>query len=74
MTRQLVQAAWTGVPSQLRPQVWRLLLRYEPASQSRAAAALARKRREYCDLGHAYYDVDAASRAEDDLADLKQAC
>ena len=62
------------MPHHFRPRCWRLLLRYEPSSQSRSAQTLQRKRREYQDLAPVYYDVDSGQRSEDDLADLKQVC
>lgn len=39
--------AWKGVPSELRPIVWPLLLNYLPASASIRTSTLARKRAEY---------------------------
>jgi hypothetical protein len=44
---QLRELAWSGIPPELRPLCWRLLLGYLPPNRSRQAAALARKRREY---------------------------
>ncbi|PWN53183.1 RabGAP/TBC [Violaceomyces palustris] len=39
--------AWNGVPEELRPMVWQLLLGYLPAVSSVRASTLARKRAEY---------------------------
>ncbi len=44
---QLRTLAWKGVPSELRPLVWQLLLGYLPTAQAARKAALARKRAEY---------------------------
>ena len=66
------QAAWTGIPQQLRPTCWRLLLGYEPPNRERAAATVRRKRREYQELVPAYFDVDNVDRNDDELAEIKQ--
>lgn len=68
----LEAAAWTGIPHILRPRCWRLLLRYEPPSQTRAKPTVKRKRQEYQDMVPAYYDIDNELRSDDDIADLKQ--
>ncbi|KDN51363.1 RabGAP/TBC [Tilletiaria anomala UBC 951] len=39
--------AWRGVPSELRPMVWQLLLGYLPVAKEARKATLARKRAEY---------------------------
>lgn len=67
-----MQAAWTGIPHSLRPRCWRLLLRYEPPSRTRARPTVKRKRQEYQDMVPAYYDIDNDLRSDDDIADLKQ--
>lgn len=69
---RLQEAAWTGVPDQLKPVCWRLLLRYEPPNRERAQATVRRKRREYQSLVPAYYDISNCDRSDDDIADLKQ--
>jgi hypothetical protein len=69
----LREAAWSGVPAPLRPQVWRLLLGYAPPARQRQQAALARRRREYLELA-ADLCGDGASepRSEDELALQRQ--
>lgn len=46
---ELRKTAWSGVPRDVRPMVWQLLLGYLPASSERRVAALERKRKEYLD-------------------------
>ncbi|ORY84330.1 rab-GTPase-TBC domain-containing protein [Protomyces lactucae-debilis] len=45
----LKKLAWNGVPGELRPCVWQLLLGYLPAHSERRISTLARKRQEYLD-------------------------
>ncbi|KAI0665916.1 RabGAP/TBC [Trametes maxima] len=47
---QLRKLAWNGVPEDLRPLVWPLLLGYLPLPKPTRASTLARKRREYASL------------------------
>ncbi|KZT10679.1 RabGAP/TBC [Laetiporus sulphureus 93-53] len=47
---QLRKLAWNGVPSDLRPIAWPLLLGYLPLADLARTAALARKRQEYYSL------------------------
>lgn len=49
MAAELRSLAWSGVPSDLRPIAWQLLLGYLPAPSTRRLATLARKRQEYAD-------------------------
>ncbi|EGD75589.1 TBC1 domain family member 22A [Salpingoeca rosetta] len=54
---RLKRLSWSGVPSQIRPMVWRLLCGYLPANLERRQATLERKREEYKALVHRYYDT-----------------
>ncbi|POY74471.1 hypothetical protein BMF94_2470 [Rhodotorula taiwanensis] len=47
---ELRKLAWSGVPNELRPMVWQLLLGYLPGPIARRTATLARKRTEYASL------------------------
>ncbi|KAI0630103.1 RabGAP/TBC [Trametes polyzona] len=47
---QLRKLAWNGVPEDLRPLVWPLLLGYLPLPKATRTSTLARKRREYASL------------------------
>lgn len=46
---ELRKHAWAGIPSEVRPIAWQLLLGYLPAVSSRRVSVLARKRQEYAD-------------------------
>lgn len=45
---KLRELSWNGIPAELRPIVWPLLLGYVPCHSSMRTATLARKRAEYC--------------------------
>lgn len=45
---KLRELSWNGIPSELRPIVWPLLLGYMPSQSSTRTATLSRKRAEYC--------------------------
>lgn len=46
---ELRSASWNGIPSELRPMTWMLLLGYLPTSSERRVSTLERKRKEYLD-------------------------
>lgn len=46
---ELKKLAWSGIPLELRPLSWQLLLGYLPTNSDRRVATLARKRQEYKD-------------------------
>ncbi|CAN6602272.1 GTPase-activating protein Gyp1p [Trichomonascus vanleenenianus] len=46
---ELKKLAWSGIPEELRPMSWQLLLGYLPTNAERRVATLARKRKEYLD-------------------------
>ncbi|GAA5921074.1 hypothetical protein JCM1841_005084 [Sporobolomyces salmonicolor] len=46
---ELRKLSWSGIPEELRPMAWQLLLGYLPSPSSRRASTLARKRQEYAD-------------------------
>lgn len=46
---ELREAAWSGLPSEVRAMSWQLLLGYLPTSSERRVATLERKRKEYLD-------------------------
>ncbi|CAK0787611.1 hypothetical protein CVIRNUC_010833 [Coccomyxa viridis] len=68
----LRELAWSGVPSDLRPTCWQLLLGYLPPNRERREQILERKRREYRDMVPNYYDIQAAERSAEDDTALRQ--
>ncbi|KAI8899316.1 rab-GTPase-TBC domain-containing protein [Globomyces pollinis-pini] len=44
---QLRKLSWPGIPEEIRPTVWKLLMGYLPANSDRREATLLRKRKEY---------------------------
>jgi hypothetical protein len=68
----LRELAWSGIPPELRPVTWRLLLGYLPPARSRQAAVLARKRREYADMVPQHYSIANSERSEDEIGALRQ--
>lgn len=64
--------AWNGVPSYMRPVVWRLLLGYAPPNSDRREGVLRRKRLEYLDCVAQYYDIPDTERSDDEINMLRQ--
>ena len=52
---QLRSLAWAGIPNQIRPITWKLLLGYLPVVRSKRTQSLDRKRAEYQHLVQQYY-------------------
>jgi hypothetical protein len=46
---ELRDLAWSGVPEEVRPMTWQLLLGYLPTNSERRVSTLERKRKEYLD-------------------------
>ncbi|KAI9206040.1 rab-GTPase-TBC domain-containing protein [Polychytrium aggregatum] len=44
---QLRKLSWMGIPEEIRPTVWKLLMNYLPCNSDRREATLTRKRKEY---------------------------
>ena len=53
---QLRSLAWAGVPNQVRPITWKLLLGYLPVIRAKREQVLERKRSEYQNLVEQYYN------------------
>ncbi|XP_010672283.2 uncharacterized protein LOC104888866 [Beta vulgaris subsp. vulgaris] len=69
---KLRELAWSGVPSEMRPVVWRLLLGYAPPNSDRREGVLRRKRIEYLDCVAQYYDIPDTERSDDEINMLRQ--
>ncbi|KAH1220201.1 TBC1 domain family member 22B [Glycine max] len=69
---KLRELAWSGVPDNMRPKVWRLLLGYAPPNSDRREGVLRRKRLEYLDCISQYYDIPDTERSDDEVNMLRQ--
>ncbi|RKP09484.1 rab-GTPase-TBC domain-containing protein [Thamnocephalis sphaerospora] len=47
--RELRKLSWSGIPEELRPMAWQLLMGYLPCNSERREQTLARKRKEYAE-------------------------
>lgn len=76
----LRKLSWNGVPSEMRPMVWQLLLGYMPTNKSRRDAAIVKKRKEYFDSVAMYFDnhdertVQEGEITRQILVDLPRTC
>eukprot|EP00741_Cyanophora_paradoxa_P021397 tig00021350_g20656.t1 len=68
----LRQLAWGGVPPEVRPMTWQLLLGYLPTNCERRRATLDRKRKEYLDCIPRYFEVSESERPESEQHILRQ--
>ncbi|MED6150389.1 hypothetical protein PIB30_071812 [Stylosanthes scabra] len=64
---KLRELAWSGVPDDMRPTVWRLLLGYAPPNSDRREGVLRRKRLEYLECISQYYDIPDTDRSDDEI-------
>ncbi len=55
---ELKKLSWSGVPSEIRADTWRLLAGYLPANIERRKEVLERKRLDYLNLVQQYYHTD----------------
>jgi len=69
---QLRKLSWQGIPFEVRPTVWQLLLEYLPANVERRETTLERKRREYLDCIPKYFDIDDAERTQEERVLYRQ--
>ncbi|KAE8718322.1 GDSL-motif lipase 7 [Hibiscus syriacus] len=69
---RLRELAWSGIPSYMRPDVWRLLLGYAPPNSDRREGVLRRKRIEYLDCVAQFYDIPDTERSDDEINMLRQ--
>nr|AKF43348.1 Ypt/Rab-GAP domain of gyp1p superfamily protein [Pelargonium transvaalense] len=69
---KLRELAWSGVPPDMRPRTWRLLLGYAPPNSDRREGVLRRKRLEYLDCVSQFYDLPDSERSDDEINMLRQ--
>ncbi|KAI8841234.1 rab-GTPase-TBC domain-containing protein [Chytridium lagenaria] len=58
---QLKKLSWMGIPDEIRPMVWKILMGYLPANSDRREATLQRKRKEYEDYVQQSFGEDCAA-------------
>ncbi len=68
----LQQVSWAGIPNDLRPICWQLMLGYLPRQASGWQDVITCKRKAYRDLLARHYDVSNSRRSEEELAILRQ--
>ncbi|XP_038989614.1 TBC1 domain family member 22B-like isoform X3 [Phoenix dactylifera] len=69
---KLRELAWNGVPPDMRPSIWRLLLGYASPNPDSRGRLLTRKRLEYVDCASQYYDIPETERSDDEINMLRQ--
>ncbi|EHA8588744.1 GTPase-activating protein gyp1 [Cocos nucifera] len=69
---KLRELAWNGVPPDMRPSIWRLLLGYASPNPDRRERLLTRKRLEYVDCVSQYCDIPETERSDDEINMLRQ--
>lgn len=69
---KLRELSWNGIPSYLRPNIWRLLLGYAPPNSDRREGVLRRKRLDYLDCVAQYYDIPDVERTDEEINMLRQ--
>jgi len=60
----LRKVSWKGIPPDIRPVAWKLLLSCLPANADRRNATLERKRKEYHDCVPQYFSINENERTE----------
>jgi len=67
---QLRKLSWNGIPAELRPTVWQMMLGYVPTNKARREVALERKRKEYVDSIPLYFDTALTGGGSGDASDI----
>ena len=68
----LKKVCWAGIPPDLRPICWQLMLGYLPAQTSHWNEVTSCKRQAYRELLKNHYEKSNSRRTEEDLATLRQ--
>jgi hypothetical protein len=61
---ELRKLSWSGIPSEVRPLVWKILVGYIPCNGSRRTLTHERRRKEYLALVSKYYDETQMKKTE----------
>ncbi|EFJ25625.1 hypothetical protein SELMODRAFT_232091 [Selaginella moellendorffii] len=68
----LRELSWSGVPADMRPMIWRLLLGYSPSNTDRREMVLSMKRQEYVEDIAQFFDIPDEDRTEDEIRTVRQ--
>jgi len=68
----LKKLSWKGIPNEVRPMTWKLLLGYLPVNADRRETTLERKRKEYLDCIPQHFNIDDEHRTELEKKILRQ--
>lgn len=68
----LKKLSWGGLPSDLRPLAWKLLLGYLPTAKERRQGTLLRKRSEYFELRKTFFPKAENEKSEQILSNLDE--
>ena len=69
---ELKTACWGGIPQDLRPICWQLMLGYLPSQTSSWQDVVHCKRKAYRELLRTHYEVSNSRKSEEELAILRQ--
>lgn len=69
---QLQTVSWGGIPQDLRPICWQLMLGYLPRQTSSWQEVVQCKRKAYRDLLKEHYEVSNSRKSEEELGTLRQ--
>jgi len=68
----LRETCWKGIPDEIRPLVWKILIGYLPRNGKRRIPTIDKKRNEYSKLVQQYFDTSVDERTESESATLHQ--
>eukprot|EP01091_Cochliopodium_minus_P015828 TRINITY_DN572_c0_g1_i1.p1 TRINITY_DN572_c0_g1~~TRINITY_DN572_c0_g1_i1.p1 ORF type:complete len:484 (+),score=108.88 TRINITY_DN572_c0_g1_i1:31-1482(+) len=71
-TSKFSKLTWNGVPSKLRPVIWRILIGYTPSNRERRNTTLEMKRKEYVEFLQQYWFIKDSERSEYEISLYKQ--
>jgi len=68
----LRETCWKGIPDEIRPLAWKILIGYLPRNGKRRIPTLQKKRNEYSKLVQQYFDTTVDERTDSESATLHQ--